>query len=168
MLKRIITINLTCICAIVLLSCGHNSQNNSPEEKVKTNITNWIKSRPSEYNEYQPINFGPLTARYRKDSRTIQLYSLLEDEKNKTNPNQDIIDSLQNLLKKTPGTLLGYTITHKYQTKNVAGETITSENLFFLDSLYRIVTILNEDAYDQIMDEELFFRPEKSDSTKTK
>lgn len=163
------SILITAILSIVVLtSCSKSSKpdQKTPTDKAKENINGWMMSKTSEYPSYKSIGFGELTPRYQKSNRTYQLYNLIEQEKAKSTPNKNTIDSLENLLNSNKGEFLGYTITHKYYIKSIAGETIENENLFFLDSLFRIITILNADAYDQIMDEKLIFRQEATDSTK--
>ncbi|MGE0077379.1 MAG: hypothetical protein AB7S48_05920 [Bacteroidales bacterium] len=156
------------VSATVIISCNKSSKNGNKTStaKAQESINAWMVSKINEYPNYKPVGFGELTPRYQKSNRTYQLYNLIEEEKSKSTPNKKTIDSLENLLNSNKGEFLGYTIMHKYQTKSMAGETVENENLFFLDSLYRIITILNSDAYDQIMDEKLIFRQELTDSLK--
>ncbi|MGD9977805.1 MAG: hypothetical protein AB7S54_07710 [Bacteroidales bacterium] len=148
------------------LSCSKTGKKEimTPADKAKESINTWMVSNKAEYPDYKSIEFGALTPRYQRTSRAYQLSNLMEQEKAKPTPNQGTLDSLDRLLNSNKGEFLGYTITHKYQTKTLAGEMLESENLFFLDSLFRIITILNADAYDQIMDEKLIFRQEIADT----
>lgn len=154
------------VCVAVFVACNKSSkkEEKTSKEKATESINGWMVSKTNEYPSYKALEYGELTPRYQKSNRTYQLYNLIEEEKSKQNPNKNAIDSLENLLNSNKGEFLGYTIIHKYQTKSVAGEIIENENLFFLDSLFRIITILNADAYDQIMDEKLIFRQELSDT----
>lgn len=153
---------------IGLLACNTSSQKNeaTPTDKAQKSIDNWMASKPTEYPNYKAIDFGELTPRYQRSNKTYHLYNLIEEEKAKSNPSQEKLDSLSNLLEQNKGEFLGYTILHKYLIKNNTGEIIESENLFFLDSVFRIITILNADAYDQIMNEKLIFRQELPDTLK--
>lgn len=157
---------LATISLAIIVACNKTSkkEEKSSTEKATESINGWMVSKTNEYPNYKAIEYGELTPRYQESNRTYQLYNLIEEEKSKQNPNTNTIDSLENLLNSNKGEFLGYTMIHKYQTKSVAGELIENENLFFLDSLFRIITILNADAYDQIMDEKLIFRQELSDT----
>ncbi len=158
-------IPLALMLLVAVISCKSNKTGEqSPSDKAQENIRAWLASKPIDYPGYNPVAFGELTSRYQQSNRTFQLNNLIEAEKSKPQPNPTSIDSLENLLKMNKGEFLGYTILHKYTTQSVAGETVENENLFFLDSLFRIITILNADAYDQIMDEKLIFRQESVDT----
>lgn len=162
-MKRNISLLIVALLSIfIVFSCNKSSkkEEKSHTEKATESISGWMVSKTNEYPDYKSVEFGELTPRFQKSNRTYQLYNLIEEEKSKETPNQKTIDSLETLLNSNMGEFLGYTIIHKYNTKSVAGETILNENLFFLDSLFRIITILNADAYDQIMDEKLIFRQE--------
>jgi len=152
---------------VVLLSCRQGKQENvkSSADKARENVVSWMESMKLEYPGYQPAEFGELTPRYNKSNITFHLYNLIEQERSKPSPSERAIDSLENLLRDNPGELLGYSITHKYNVKDISGEIRQVESLFLLDTLLRVITVLDADAYDQIMDEELFFRPESKDST---
>ena len=167
-MKSNFTIIGIAVSAVIIFACNTVSKkdNASPSDKAKESINGWMASKTNDYPNYKSVRFGELTPRYQRNSRTYQLYNLIEEEKAKSIPNQQTVDSLQRLLNSNKGEFLGYTIIHYYQTKSVAGEIIENENLFFLDSLFRIITILNADAYDQIMDEKLIFRQELQDSLK--
>lgn len=132
----------------------------SLELKASESITNWMTDNPDEYPMYKSLAFGELTPRYERTDRTLQLNDLIENEKSKEVVNQKKLDSLLNLLESNKGLLMGYTILHKYQITNVAGETIENECLFFLDSTFRIASILNPDSYDLILDPKIIFRPD--------
>lgn len=153
---------------IGLSACNTSSKKSeaTPSDKAKESIDKWMGSKPSEYPNYKPVDFGELTPRYQRSNKTYHLYNLIEEEKAKANPSQERLDSLSDLLDQNKGEFLGYTILHKYLIKNNTGEIIENENLFFLDSVFRIITILNADAYDQIMNEKLIFRQELPDTLK--
>jgi len=148
------------------VSCRQVKPDNekSAADKAKENVVSWMSSMQSEYPDYHSVEFGELTPRYNKNNITFHLYNLVEQERSKLSPSKKVIDSLENLLKENPGELLGYSITHKYNVKDISGETRQVESLLLLDTLLRVITVLDADAYDQIMDEELFFRPESKDS----
>ncbi len=168
-MKRNISLLVVALLSVfIVISCNKSSKNDkkSNTEKAKESINGWMINKTSEYPNYKSVEFGELTPRFQKSNRTYQLYNLIEEEKSKATPNQNTIDSLETLLNSNMGEFLGYTMIHKYNTKSIAGEVIENENLFFLDSLFRIITILNADAYDQIMDEKLIFRQEMIDSLK--
>lgn len=135
------------------------------QEKAKVSVNNWVRKHPSEFRKYKPIAFEDFTARYERTELTYDLSDKLEMEKAKPTINQHKIDSLKKLLEKNKGILLGYTILHKYQTKNVAGEAIKHQDLVFLDTNFHVASILAPDAYDMILDQKIIFR---LDSTEQK
>lgn len=167
-MKRCMLVLSVVYTVLLFTSCkaSKTEEEKSPTVKAEESINNWMGTKTTDYPAYKSVSFGDLTPRYQKSNRTYQLHTLIEIEKSKQNPNQNTLDSLENLLNSNRGEFLGYTIVHKYQTESVAGEIIENENLFFLDSLFRIITILNADAYDQIMDEKLIFRQEEADTSK--
>ncbi|RPH33003.1 MAG: hypothetical protein EHM93_06730 [Bacteroidales bacterium] len=130
------------------------------QERAKVSINNWVRKHPDEFIKYKPIAFEAFTARYERTEMTSYLSDKVEEEMAKPTVNQHKVDSLKNLLEKNKGILMGYTILHKYQTKNITGEVVKHEDLVFLDSTFHVATILNPDAYDMIMDLKLIFRPD--------
>ncbi|MHC1705682.1 MAG: hypothetical protein AB9846_17405 [Tenuifilaceae bacterium] len=152
------------LTAAVLLSCNvsNKEKNETPLLKAKDSIYKWMDDNKDEYPNYQPVEFGEITARYERTDRTAQLHDLIELEKANTELNQHKLDSLLSLLAKNKGLLLGYTLNHRYKTTSEMGEILEHENLFFLDSSFRVATILNPDAYDMILDEKLIFRPDST------
>jgi len=156
---------LGAISAIILSSCNDPSNkkiSETPLVKAKESIFKWMDNNQKEYPKYQSVEFGEITARYERTERTAQLNDLIEQERVKPEVNQQKLDSLIDLLTKNKGLLLGYTLQHKYKTTTDAGEIIDHESLFFLDSSFRVATILNPDAYDMILDEKLIFRPDST------
>jgi hypothetical protein len=159
---RILLIGLALI--ILQLSCSEEKKKNiatlSLQEKAKVSINNWVRKHPEEYKKYRPISFEEFTVRYERTELTHYLSDKIEFEQAKPVINKHRLDSLKALLDKNKGLLMGYTIIHKYQTKNVAGETIKQEELVFLDSVFHVATILSPDAYDMILDQKIIFRPD--------
>jgi len=171
MLKiKIGTIASICIIAAMLLSCKSETKKEPMDstQKALVTIQKWVENHSSDYPHYTPMEFGALTPRYKFNSRTHQILSSLEEEKTKDTPNWRLIDSLQLLLDENKTDLLGYTIVHRFTTKALNGEVSEEEKIFFLDTLYRMVTVLNADSWDLIMDKELFFNPETPDSNEQK
>lgn len=130
------------------------------QEKAKVSINNWVRKHPEEFVKYKPIAFEGFTARYERTELTHYLSDKVEEELAKPVINKHRVDSLKTLLEKNKGILMGYTILHKYHTKNIAGEVIKHEDLVFLDTTFHVATILSPDAYDMIMDLKLIFKPD--------
>ncbi len=130
------------------------------QEKAKVSINSWVRNHPEEFTKYKPIAFEDFTARYERTELTHYLSDKVEVEMTKPVINQQRVDSLKALLEKNKGILMGYTILHKYQTKNLAGEVIKHQDLVFLDTTFRVATILDPDAYDMILDLKLIFKPD--------
>ncbi len=165
-MKRVVKLFALWVAVLAMVSCQGEpkKQEETPDEKVQKIITSWIENRKAEYPSYSPIEFGKLTPRYRFNSRTHKIMTTLDEELEKEHPNKALVDSLQRLLNENKSDLLGYTIVHRFTTEALNGVKTEEEKLFFLDSLYRIVTVLNADSWDLIMDKELFFNPESPDS----
>jgi len=150
-----------------MVACKPDSKKQATtEEVVQQSIKRWIMNRTEEYPNYTPAGFEELTPRYRFNRRTHSIEIALNEENSKGNPNQNTIDSLKELLNKDSNDFLGYTIVHRFTTKGIDGEVKNQEMLFFIDPQYRVITALNSDAWDLIMDKELFFKPESPDSVK--
>jgi len=166
-LKKLSIILLGLPLLVLQLSCTREAEkkpaNISLLEKAKVSINNWVRKNPEDFNKYKPIAFEEFTARYEKTELTHYLSDKIEAEQAKNVINQHKVDSLKDLLEKNKGLLMGYTIIHKYQTKNVAGEIIKHADLVFLDTTFQVATILNPDAYDMILDEKIVFRPDSSE-----
>lgn len=128
------------------------------QEKAKVSINSWVRKHPEDFVKYKPIAFEDFTARYERTELTHYLSDRIEEEKAKSAINQHRLDSLKALLDKNKGILMGYTIVHKYQTKNLAGEVLKHEDLVFLDTTFHVATILSPDAYDMILDLKLIFK----------
>ena len=146
------------------LSCKNVEKKHRPaditilQEKAKVSINNWVRKHPEEFVKYKPIAFEGLTARYERTELTHYLSDKVEEEMAKPIINKHKVDSLKTLLENNKGILMGYTILHKYHTKNIAGEILKHEDLVFLDTTFHVATILNPDAYDMIMDLKLIFK----------
>lgn len=130
------------------------------QEKAKVSINNWVRKHPNEYVKYKPISFEGFTARYERTELTHYLSDKIEEEQTKPTVNKHKLDSLKTLLENNKGLLMGYTIIHKYHTKNLSGEVVKHEDLVFLDTTFRVATILAPDAYDMILDQKIIFRPD--------
>jgi len=130
------------------------------QEKAKVSINSWVRKHPEDFKKYKPIAFEDFTARYERTELTHYLSDKIEAENAKLVINQHKVDSLKALLDKNKGILMGYTILHKYQTKNLAGEVLKHEDLVFLDTTFHVATVLNPDAYDMILDLKLIFKPD--------
>ncbi len=167
-MRRLRIFMLLFIGLAAVASCKQESKKQvaTTDEIVQQSIKNWIENRKDEYPNYTPKEFGELTPRYKFNSRTHSIEVALYNEKAKENPNQNTIDSLKGMLNVNSSDFLGYTITHRFTTKGIDGEVKNEEKLFFIDSQFRVITVLNSDAWDLIMDKELFFRPETADSVK--
>jgi len=144
-------------CQTVVVKEKKN-QEISLQEKAKVSITNWVKNNKEDYRKYKPISFDEFTPRYERTELTHYLLDKMEYEKSKPTVDKHKIDSLSDLLDKNKGLLLGYTIIHKYQTLNVSGEVVKHADLVFLDTAFRVATVLNPDAYDMILDQKVIFR----------
>lgn len=150
------------------LSCSNVEKPKKPvdisvlQEKAKVSINNWVRKHPEDFVKYKPIAFEDFTARYERTELTHYLSDKLEEEKAKPAINQHKIDSLNQLVEKNKGILMGYTILHKYQTKSINGEIIKHQDLVFLDTNFHVATILDPDAYDMIMDLKLIFKPDSA------
>ncbi len=168
-LKTLLLVGLPILA--LLLSCSKVEKPKRPvaisvlQERAKVSVNNWVRKHPSEFRKYKPIAFEDFTARYERTELTYDLSDKLEMEKAKPTINQQKVDSLEKLLEKNKGILLGYTILHKYQTKNIAGEAIKHQDLVFLDTNFHVASILAPDAYDMILDQKVIFR---LDSTEQK
>ena len=164
-MKRLVnlpTIATSFTLAIFLLSCSSNKPATTDEKVVlaKESITKWVENNASDYPHYKSIEFGELVPRYERTDRTLQLNDLIAQEQAKSEINQKKLDSLKTLLESNKGLLMGYTIIHKYQTTNLAGEVINNELLFFLDSTFRVASILDPESYDLSLDPKSLFKPE--------
>ncbi len=149
---------------MLLISCETKIEkkpaNISLQEKAKVSISNWVRKHPNEYKKYKPISFEDFTTRYERTEMTNYLSDRIEMEQAKKVKNKHVIDSLKTLLEKNKGLLMGYTIIHKYQTKTSEREVVKHEELVFLDSMFRVATILSPDAYDMILDQKIIFLPD--------
>ena len=130
------------------------------QEKAKVSINNWVRKHPEDFVKYKPIAFEEFTARYERTELTHYLNDKIEVEKARAVVDQNRLDSLKEVLEKNKGILMGYTILHKYHTKNLAGEVINHVDLVFLDTTFHVATILNPDAYDMILDFKPIFKPD--------
>ncbi|NVO09140.1 MAG: hypothetical protein HXX16_04175 [Bacteroidales bacterium] len=163
-LNRIHLIALGASLLLIQLSCSTTTDKkvdkSTLQEKAKVSINNWVRKHPEEYKKYKPISFEDFTVRYEKTELTHYLSDKIEEEQAKPTVNKHVLDSLKNLLENNKGLLMGYTIIHKYHTKSVTGEVINHKDLVFLDTIFRIATILEPDAYDMILDQKIIFRPD--------
>jgi hypothetical protein len=163
-LRKLPILLIGIILLVFQLSCSTEKEKKRAElslqEKAKVSINLWVRKHPEEYKKYRPISFDDFTIRYERTELSSYLSDKIEMEKAKPKVNKHTLDSLNALLEKNKGLLMGYTIIHKYQTKSVAGEIIKHAELVFLDSTFRVATILNPDAYDMILDQKIIFRPD--------
>lgn len=163
-LNRIHLIALGASMLLIQLSCSTNTEKevdkSTLQEKAKVSINNWVRKHPEEYKKYKPISFEDFTVRYEKTELTHYLSDKIEEEQAKPTVNKHALDSLKKLLENNKGLLMGYTIIHKYHTKSITGEVVDHKDLVFLDSTFRIATILEPDAYDMILDQKIIFRPD--------
>jgi hypothetical protein len=138
-----------------------SSHEYTKQERAEDAIKSWMLSS-KEYPHYKPVVFGDITARYEKSNRTLLLSIQIaeEEELSKATGDKQRLDSLKNEIEKYRGDLLGYLIPHKFTEKNLAGETLTKELLFFLDTALRVASVLSPESFDYIMDERVFFRPD--------
>jgi len=165
------TIILLGLLIVLLNACKSNEIKTTADEKLllaKESIAYWVENNADEYPYYKLVEFGDVTPRYLRTDRTIQLNDLIAQEQAKAEVDQKKLDSLNNLLESNKGLLMGYTIIHKYQTTNLAGEVLNNELLFFLDSTFRVASILDPEAFDLSLDpKSLFeFEQETKDSLK--
>jgi hypothetical protein len=162
-----IIINSAFIFVVVLLintSCkspkkDEGSHAYTKQEIAEDAIKSWMLTS-KEYPHYKPVVFGDLAPRYEKSNRTLLLTIQIAEEEilSQANGDKQKLDSLKNEIEKYKGDLLGYLIPHKFTEKNLAGETLTKELLFFLDTTLRIASVLSPESFDFIMDERVFFR----------
>lgn len=164
MLKKTVLVLLTTSFILTTISCQRTSetsqQNITKQQIAEDAIKNWMISGQN-YPHYKPIVFGDLTPRYEKSASTTLNLSILiaqEEDKSDKERNAPRLDSLKNELNKQKGYLLGYIIPHKFQEKNIAGETLSQELLFFLDTALRVASALSPESFDYILDEEVFYR----------
>jgi len=161
-LKGCLYLLLSLSFIISIISCQTETkklnQEISLQEKAKVSITNWVKNNKEDYHKYKPISFDEFTPRYERTEFTHYLLDKIEEERTKPKIDKHKLDSLSKLLDNNKGLLLGYTIIHKYQTITISGEAIKHEDLVFLDTAFRVATILNPDAYDMILDQKLIFK----------
>lgn len=162
MLKKT-TFALLATTLMFIVSCQRvaetSNKNITKQQIAEDAIKNWMISG-QEYPHYKPIVFGDLTPRYEKSASTLNLSILIGEEEDKSDEERNVqrLDSLRNELNKHTGYLLGYIIPHKFQEKNIAGETLTQELLFFLDTALRIASAISPESFDYILDEKVFFR----------
>ncbi|MDD2197140.1 MAG: hypothetical protein PHE03_05250 [Bacteroidales bacterium] len=163
MLKKTVFVLLTTSFIFTAISCQRTSetsqQNITKQQIAEDAIKNWMISG-TDYPHYKPIVFGDLTPRYEKSASTLNLSILIAEEEDKSDKERNAprLDSLKNELNKQKGYLLGYIIPHKFQEKNIAGETLSQELLFFLDTALRVASALSPESFDYILNEEVFFR----------
>ncbi len=163
-LNKIHLIALGVSMILILFSCSapveKKVDKSTLQEKAKVSINNWVRKHPEEYKKYKPISFEDFTIRYEKTELTHYLSDKIEEEQAKPTIDKQALDSLKKLLENNKGLLMGYTIIHKYHTKTFAGEVVNHKDLVFLDTIFRIATILEPDAYDMILDQKIIFRPD--------
>lgn len=135
------------------------------QQMAEDAIKQWMQ-KSQDYAYYKPVVFGDLSPRYEKTDRTLQLSILISEEEalSKETGKTHKLDSLKNLLDSNKGNLLGYIIPHKFQEKNIAGETLNKELLFFLDTSFRVASALTPESFDYILDEKVFFRPDSAEN----
>ena len=157
-LSRIIIIGLILLSAF---SCKEVKKEESftptKQQRAEDAIKNWML-KSNEYPYYTPIVFGDVTPRFERTDRAFQLSMLVAEELSQNPDGSARLDSLKKLQNENPGDLLGYIILHKYTTKNIAGEVINNENLFFLDTTFRVASVLNPESFDMILNEKPFYR----------
>ncbi len=156
-----------------LWSCNNNpdagknaklTQQQIAEDAIKT----WMLDSP-DYPHYKPIVFGDITPRFEKTSSTLQLSIEISEEESKPldEQNQPMLDSLKHELNKHKTDLLGYLVAHKFQLRNMAGDPIQKELLFFLDTTLTIASAVSPEAFDFILDEKVFFKLDDSNTDST-
>ena len=145
------------------VGCNHTKRENENPLKEKQEIaeeaiTSWIINT-NEYLDYKPVVFGEISARYVRNSHTLPLLLALYNAKD-LGQDKSKVDSLSRQLASIEGSLLGYLLVHKFQDVNIAGETISHELLFFLDTNLHVASALPPESFDHILDERVFFRPD--------
>lgn len=130
---------------------------NTKQDRAVSAIEKWMQGN-TDYEGYKSIEFGELNPRFERTARSMQVESLIEEEL-AINPNgSEKLDSLKNIQQNNMGNLMGYMVLHKYETSNNAGEKFVNESLFFLDTVFRVATVLNPEAFEQILIERHVFR----------
>ncbi|HOP05352.1 MAG TPA: hypothetical protein PL017_13120 [Tenuifilaceae bacterium] len=127
------------------------------QQRAEDAIKNWML-KSNDHPHYAPVVFGDVTPRFEQTNRSFQLSMLIAEEESLNPDGSAKLDSLKMLQNENPGNLLGYIVLHKYTTKNIAGETISNENLFFLDTAFRVASVLNPESFDMILNEKTFYR----------
>ena len=141
----------------------------SKQQRAEDAIKEWMLSN-KEYSHYKPIVFGDLTPRYhRKSNRSLNLAIQIGEEEaiSKETGDTKKLDSLRHEIEKDGGSILGYIIPHKFQETNLAGEVLSRELLFFLDTNLRVASALRPESFDHILDESVFYRLESEQSDTT-
>lgn len=162
-LKKTSFVLLAITLMLTTISCHRDAETINKiitkQQIAEDAIKKWMISS-KDYPHYKPIVFGDLTPRYEKSASTLQLSILIGEEEAKPNKERNTLrlDSLKNELNKYKGYLLGYIIPHKFQEKNIAGETLSQELLFFLDTTLTVASALSPESFDYILDEKVFFR----------
>jgi hypothetical protein len=164
MKPKVIIYSLLMLALIFAVSCkGPKTKEDehtfTKQEIAEEAIRSWMLNS-NEHPHYKPVVFGDITPRYEKSNRTLQLSIQISEEQARsiTTGNTEKLDSLMTEIEKYRGDLLGYLIPHKFAEKNLAGETLTKELLFFLDTALRVASVLSPESFDYIMDEKVFFR----------
>lgn len=147
---------------IALVSCTQKPKDEQQNKNTKQDlavsaIEKWMQGN-SDYEGYKPIEFGEINPRFERTPRSMQVESLIEVELAINPDGSEKLDSLKNIQLNNMGNLMGYIILHKYETSNIAGEKFVNESLFFLDTTFRVATVLNPEAFDQILIERHVFR----------
>lgn len=162
------------ILLIVMLLAGCNTQKSedtqplTKQQRAEDAIKEWM-FKSNEYPHYKPIVFGDLTPRYERSNRTLQLLIQIgeEEARSKETGNTERLDSLRAIMERNKGNLLGYILPHKFQEKNLGGETLNQELLFFLDTSLRVASVMEPESFDHILDETVFYELDPdSDTTK--
>jgi hypothetical protein len=158
---------LVILCLLIisgLFSCKGPKQDSNEftptkQQKAEDAIKSWMFEN-NEYPHYKPIVFGDINARYERSDRTLQLMTMIEQEEalSKEEGNTEKLDSLKTLLNSNLGELLGYIMLHKFQSADLAGEPLEMECLFFLDTTFRVASVLSPESFDLILTEKVFFR----------
>jgi hypothetical protein len=120
-------------------------------------IEKWMQGN-SDYEVYKPLEFGEVNPRFERTARSMQIEGFIEEEFALHPEGSKKLDSLKSLKMRNMGNLMGYIVLHKYETSNIAGEKLQNESLFFLDTAFRVATVLKPDAFDQILIERHIFR----------
>lgn len=127
------------------------------QQRAEDAIKSWMLNS-NEHPHYKPVVFGEITPRYERTDRVFQISMLVQEEMAKSPEGSARLDSLKKLQNTNQGNLLGYIILHKYSTKNMAGEIINNESLFFLDTAFRVASVLNPESFDMILNEKPFYK----------